>query len=96
MFIGMCYGSLQNQKIEKKYLLKTITNFNKLKVIVSGNLDIKTHRLIQKIKAAELQKFSSSIKFCKLAEGEADIYLRLSGIKKWDITAGSMILDARK
>ena len=87
----MCYSSIQNQKIEKKYLLKTITNFTKPKVIVSGNLAIKTHRFIQKIKAAELQKFSSSIKFCILAEGEADIYPRLSGIKNWDITAGGMI-----
>ena len=89
---------------KKKYLLKTVTNISKPKIIVSGNLDKKTHTFIQKIKAAKLKKFSSSIKFCMLAEGEADIYPRLNGIKKWDIAAGDailraaggMVLDARK
>tara|TARA_Y100000589_G_scaffold331899_1_gene387797 strand:- start:4062 stop:4856 length:795 start_codon:yes stop_codon:yes gene_type:complete len=89
---------------KKKYFLKTITKISKPKIIVSGSLDKKTHRFIQKIEAAELKKFSSSIKFCKLAEGLADIYPRLNGIKKWDIAAGDailraaggMLLDARK
>lgn len=36
----------------------------------------------------------SSLKFCRLAEGEADIYPRLSPINEWDIAAGHAILEA--
>ena len=47
-----------------------------------------------KITNLELIKSSSSIKFCKIAEGKADIYPRLHSIKKWDIAAGDAILRA--
>ena len=78
----------------KKYLLKTFTNIKKPKVIVSNSIDQKTNNFVKRIKAAKLKKISSSIKFCKLAEGEADIYPRLHSIKKWDIAAGDAILRA--
>ena len=35
---------------------------------------------------------SSSLKFCILAEGKADLYPRLNSISKWDIAAGDAIL----
>ena len=66
---------------KKKYLLKTFTNIKKPKVIVSNSIDQKTNNFVKRIKAAKLKKISSSIKFCKLAEGEADIYPRLHSIK---------------
>ena len=79
---------------EKKYLLKTFTDTKNPKVIVSRSIDKKTNSFVKKIKAAKLKKVSSSIKFCKLAEGKADIYPRLHSIKKWDIAAGDAILRA--
>ncbi len=36
----------------------------------------------------------SSLKFCRLAEGEADVYPRLSSISEWDVAAGHGLLDA--
>jgi 3'(2'), 5'-bisphosphate nucleotidase len=36
----------------------------------------------------------SSIKFCRVAEGAADIYPRLAPIFEWDIAAGHAILAA--
>lgn len=38
--------------------------------------------------------FSSSAKFCYLAEGEADIYYRAAKIKLWDVAAGFAIVAA--
>ena len=35
---------------------------------------------------------SSSLKFCRLAENSAQIYIRVNRIKKWDIAAGHAIL----
>ena len=36
----------------------------------------------------------SSVKFCHIAQGDADIYPRLSPTREWDIAAGYAILLA--
>ena len=61
---------------------------------MSYNLDTETKLFINKINSFELHRFSSSIKFCKIAEGLADFYPRLESINKWDIAAGDAILRA--
>lgn len=40
----------------------------------------------------ELLTFGSSLKLCKVAEGQADIYPRISPISEWDVAAGHAIL----
>lgn len=40
----------------------------------------------------EVLKLGSSLKFCALAEGNADIYPRFNGSKEWDTAAGDIIL----
>ena len=40
-----------------------------------------------------IKKFGSSIKLCKIAAGEIDIYPRLNGTKEWDTAAGHVILN---
>lgn len=37
---------------------------------------------------------SSSIKFCRVAEGRADLYARFGGMSEWDAAAGHAILNA--
>ena len=41
----------------------------------------------------EIIKKGSSIKFCEIAEGNADIYPRLGPTSEWDIAAGHIILE---
>ena len=41
----------------------------------------------------KLVKIGSSLKFCLLAEGGADIYPRLGPTSEWDIAAGHIILE---
>ena len=41
----------------------------------------------------ELIKAGSSLKFCLIAEGDADIYPRLGPTSEWDIAAGHIILE---
>jgi 3'(2'), 5'-bisphosphate nucleotidase len=36
----------------------------------------------------------SSLKFARLAEGEADVYARLAPVSEWDVAAGHALLDA--
>jgi 3'(2'), 5'-bisphosphate nucleotidase len=41
----------------------------------------------------KIQKFGSSIKICKLAEGDIDVYPRLNGTKEWDTAASHIIAN---
>ena len=38
-------------------------------------------------------QYGSSLKLCKLAEGEIDIYPRLNGTKEWDTAAPDILLS---
>ena len=42
----------------------------------------------------ELLTAGSSLKFCRLAEGEADLYPRLGPTSEWDTAAGQAVLEA--
>lgn len=46
------------------------------------------------LKRAEIITVGSSLKFCWLAEGNADVYPRLSPTCEWDTAAGHAILEA--
>ncbi len=37
-------------------------------------------------------RYGSSLKLCKLAEGEIEIYTRLNGTKEWDTAASGILL----
>ncbi len=43
---------------------------------------------------AETVNIGSSLKFCLVAEGKADIYPRIGSISEWDIAAGHAVLKA--
>lgn len=44
--------------------------------------------------ATETIAVGSSLKFCRVAEGRADLYPRLTSISQWDIAAGHAVLTA--
>ena len=47
----------------------------------------------EKFPNAEIVQAGSSLKFCLIAEGEADIYPRFGPTSEWDIAAGHIIVD---
>lgn len=51
-----------------------------------------TDRYIASFPQAELVSVGSSLKFCMLASGEADLYPRLSRTMQWDTAAGDAVL----
>ena len=86
-------GELAYKKtVLKKTMLSTHSDTTSPKIIVSSHLDPETDLFIKKIKSVKIINYSSSIKFCKIAEGVGDLYPRLTSIKKWDIAAGDAIL----
>ena len=59
----------------------------------SGNTPSKVLEIYKKYKVSKTLKMSSSLKFCILASGEADIYAAEARAYEWDIAAGHAILE---
>ena len=81
---------INNNKIKKLIFSKNLSNNPKL--VCSKSLDYQMSSFMNKYKFNKIEKLSSSLKFCKIAECEADIYPRFFPIKKWDIAAGDAIV----
>jgi 3'(2'), 5'-bisphosphate nucleotidase len=56
--------------------------------------DPRTDAFIDGRRGAKRLQIGSALKFCRVAEGTADIYPRLSTISEWDIAAGHAIVEA--
>ena len=56
--------------------------------------DERTRAWIRRHIGAQALKVGSSLKFCLVASGAADVYPRLSRIRQWDTAAGDAILRA--
>jgi 3'(2'), 5'-bisphosphate nucleotidase len=59
-----------------------------------SHLEAHTRAYLERFPQAEVVQCGSSIKFCRLAEGAADLYPRLAPTHDWDIAAGHAILKA--
>jgi len=78
---------------------KTTLNCKKIKtneIIALANSDNTPSEVLdvyKKYKVSQTIKMSSSLKFCTLAAGEADIYAANARAFEWDIAAGHAILE---
>ena len=59
-----------------------------------SHLDAETERFIKGLTDAETIRAGSSLKFCLIAEGEAEIYPRFARTMEWDTAAGQAVLEA--
>ena len=53
-----------------------------------------TGAYLEKIDGVQRSISGSSLKFCRIAEGAADIYPRLVSLSEWDIAAGHALVVA--
>lgn len=69
---------------------------NEVVVVASkSHMNTKTEEFINKLgKNAKVISASSSLKFCMIAEGKADIYPRFGNTMEWDTAAGHAVLLA--
>jgi 3'(2'), 5'-bisphosphate nucleotidase len=63
-------------------------------VISRSHLDPDTKAYLTGLPQASAVTCGSSIKFCRIAEGSADLYPRLAPTHDWDVAAGHAILAA--
>jgi 3'(2'), 5'-bisphosphate nucleotidase len=59
-----------------------------------SHLDAATAALAERLPIAERMVSGSSLKFCRIAEGRADVYPRLSPTSEWDVAAGHAVVAA--
>lgn len=59
-----------------------------------SHLDPETEEFLNKQHVGRLLAVGSSIKFCRIAEGKADVYPRFGRTMEWDTAAGHAILAA--
>ena len=59
-----------------------------------SHLNPETEQWLARAPVAELQRAGSSLKFCLIARGDADVYPRLATTMEWDTAAGHAILNA--
>ncbi len=94
---NICYftDGFESFKIENNITKKIIcdedpTNY---KVLISrSHLDDRTRYIIKDLKKENILERGSSLKFCLIAEGIANIYFRFGNTMEWDIAAGHAIL----
>ena len=80
-----------------KLLKKKKQVLNKLRVVVSSShINEETEKFIENLNKKtpiEIKNYGSSLKICKIAEGEADIYPRFAPTMEWDTCAAQIILE---
>jgi len=59
-----------------------------------SHADTETKAFLQRLPIAERRSRGSSLKFCLVAEGEADVYPRFGPTMEWDTAAGDAVLRA--
>jgi|AntDeeMinimDraft_6_1070357.scaffolds.fasta_scaffold01794_4 3'(2'), 5'-bisphosphate nucleotidase len=65
------------------------------RVVASKNhMNEETERFIEGLGPHRLVQAGSSLKFCRIAEGEADIYPRIGPTCEWDTGAAQAVLEA--
>jgi 3'(2'), 5'-bisphosphate nucleotidase len=65
-----------------------------LVVTSRSHLDDRTRAYVASIADADVRPSGSSLKFCLLAEGAADVYPRFGPTSEWDTAAGDAVLRA--
>jgi 3'(2'), 5'-bisphosphate nucleotidase len=63
-------------------------------MVSRSHLDRKTAAFLAKLPPLETIRCGSALKFCRIAEGRADLYPRLAPTSEWDVAAGHAILAA--
>lgn len=66
-----------------------------LSVVASrSHMSPETAEYVARFKVADMVSAGSSLKFCRVAAGEADLYPRLGRTMEWDTAAGDAVLRA--
>jgi 3'(2'), 5'-bisphosphate nucleotidase len=96
LFCGeMAKGAGKKFKGEWQAIHVRLTPLTGATVLASrSHRDTATDEYLATVKVAELIGAGSSLKFCTIAEGKADLYPRFGRTMEWDTAAGHAVLSA--
>lgn len=63
-------------------------------LVSRSHLDAASTALLGRLGGVSQSECGSAVKFCRLAEGAADLYPRLAPTREWDVAAGHAVLAA--
>lgn len=88
-------GAFKRDRTGKVHRIRVATPKDEVRVLASKNhLNPETRAFIDTLGPHEMIQAGSSLKFCRIAEGHADLYPRLGPTSEWDTAAGHAILLA--
>lgn len=93
---GVKFGSFQKkgQSVQQLSCNQNYDLFQSHRLLASkSHLSEQTNSWMSRIKNCSLVQMGSSLKFCRIADGSADLYPRLSPTMKWDTAAAQAILE---
>jgi 3'(2'), 5'-bisphosphate nucleotidase len=95
MYWGNAKGAfIQRGKFEAEPLKVNNSQNNRIAVRSKSHATDEEEIVLNKYKVTDSISVGSSLKFCMVAEGKADIYYRHGPTMEWDIGAGQAILEA--
>jgi 3'(2'), 5'-bisphosphate nucleotidase len=74
--------------------VRTIPREGPVALVSRSHPDRETRALLRRLGVTDIRAAGSSLKFCRLAEGAADIYPRFGPTMEWDTAAGDAVLRA--
>jgi 3'(2'), 5'-bisphosphate nucleotidase len=80
--------------VERKNIIARRVPANPICVASRSHNTPETENFIRKCGASDIRAIGSSLKFCLLAEGAADLYPRFGRTMEWDTAAGDAVLRA--
>jgi len=87
-------GSLPAAAGRRELHVRPVPSQDVIALTSRSHLDIETERLLTALPVTERRAIGSSIKFCLIAEGLADVYPRFGPTMEWDVAAGEAVLRA--
>jgi 3'(2'), 5'-bisphosphate nucleotidase len=88
-------GAHMRDRTGKIHRIRVAEPKDVMRVVASKNhLNPETRVFIDKLGEHELVQAGSSLKFCRIAEGHADIYPRMGPTCEWDTGAAQAVLVA--
>jgi 3'(2'), 5'-bisphosphate nucleotidase len=88
---NLAYKEVENRKVDLKVNNKTN---DRIAVRSASHASPEEDTLLGKYNVTDSISVGSSLKFCMVAEGKADIYYRHGPTMEWDTGAGQAILEA--
>lgn len=88
-------GAYKRDRNGRVHRLSVVVPPAEKRVVASKNhLNEETRDFIEKLGPHKLVQAGSSLKFCRIAEGKADIYPRMGPTSEWDTGAAHAVLSA--